>query len=101
MIRSSARHRYIVCYDVREPKRLRKTHDTMLGYGDPIQYSVFLCDLSRGELVLMEGALSSVANLSEDAVHVIELGPAQGLAQGRIRNLGGAALPASARHRVV
>mgnify|MGYP000653098870 CR=1 FL=1 len=50
-----SRHRYVVCYDVREPKRLRKMHHTLLGYGDPLQYSVFVCDLSAAERVLMEG----------------------------------------------
>jgi CRISPR-associated protein Cas2 len=55
-----SRHRYVVCYDVREPKRLRKTHQTLLGYGDPLQYSVFVCDLSAAERVLMEEAVRRV-----------------------------------------
>ena len=51
---STQRHRVLVCYDVREPKRLRQTYRTMLGYGDPLQYSVFvsntrcLCVISHG-----------------------------------------------------
>lgn len=83
-----SRHRYVVCYDVREPKRLRKTHKTLLGYGDPLQYSVFVCDLSPVERVLMEEAVRQVVELPEDSVVVIDLGPAEGVARYRIRELG-------------
>lgn len=82
------RHRYVVCYDVRDPVRLRRTHDTMLGYGDPLQYSVFLCDLSPAELVLLEDALRRVVRVTEDSVLIIDLGPAAGVARRRIRTLG-------------
>lgn len=95
------RHRFVVCYDVREPKRLRKTHETMLGYGDPLQYSVFVCDLSQAERLLMEEALSRVVKLPEDWVHIIDLGPARGLALKRIRSLGSRPLPAPKRYQVV
>lgn len=83
-----SRHRYVVCYDVREPKRLRRTHKTLLGYGDPLQYSVFVCDLSAAERILMEDAVRRVVDLSEDSVAVIDLGPAEGVARYRIRQLG-------------
>lgn len=83
-----SRHRYLVCYDVREQKRLRRTHSTMLGYGDPLQYSVFVCDLSGAERVLMEISLRDVVNLLEDSVVIVDLGPAGGLAEKRIRALG-------------
>ena len=83
-----SRHRYLVCYDVREQRRLRRTHNTMLGYGDPLQYSVFVCDLSGPERVLMEASLREVVNLLEDSVVIVDLGPASGLAEKRIRTLG-------------
>ncbi|MDR7579566.1 MAG: CRISPR-associated endonuclease Cas2 [Armatimonadota bacterium] len=83
-----SRNRYVVCYDVREPKRLRRMHRTMLGYGDPLQYSVFVCDLSATERILMEDAVRQVVRLSEDSVVVIDLGPAEGVARRRIRQLG-------------
>jgi CRISPR-associated protein Cas2 len=95
------RHRFVVCYDVREPKRLRRTHETMLGYGDPLQYSVFVCDLSHAERLLMEDALSRVVRLPEDWVHIIDLGPARGRGLTRIRSLGSRQLDAPKRCRVV
>ncbi len=83
-----SRRRYLVCYDVRDPKRLRRTHKKMLGYGEPLQYSVFLCDLSPMELLKMEKALRAVMNLKEDALLVANLGPVEGTAEERIRFLG-------------
>lgn len=96
-----SRHRFVVCYDVREPARLRRVHQTMLGFGDPLQDSVFLCELSRAECVLMELALRRVALLREDSVIVIDLGPARGVAASRIRELGGGRLPRPERGLVV
>jgi len=83
-----SRRRYVVCYDVREPKRLRRTHKALLGYGDPLQYSVFVCDLSEAERALMEEAIRRVVDLTEDSVAVIDLGPADGSGRHKIRQLG-------------
>ncbi len=97
----TTRHRFIVCYDVREPKRLRKTHEVMLGFGDPLQYSVFVCDLSNAERLLMEDAVKQVVKLPEDFVHIIDLGPAHGRSLKRIRSLGGISPPTPARHMIL
>ena len=37
---------YLVCYDICDDKRLRKVFQTMRGYGDHLQYSVFECQLT-------------------------------------------------------
>lgn len=68
------RHRYVVCYDVSDPKRLAKVYKKMRGFGDPIQYSVFKCDLSAQEKVLMVTELSQLINHKEDKVMVINVG---------------------------
>jgi CRISPR-associated protein Cas2 len=98
---ATTRHRFIVCYDIREPKRLRKTHEVMLGFGDPLQYSVFVCDLSKAERLLMEDAVKQVVKLPEDFVHIIDLGPAYGRFSIRIRSLGHNPLPAPTRHMIL
>lgn len=97
----SGRHRLIVSYDVRDPTRLRRTHQTMLGFGDPIQYSVFVCELSGTERVLMEEALRKTAKLSEDSIAIVDLGPARGVARQRIDTLGRGVLPTFRRYRIV
>jgi CRISPR-associated protein Cas2 len=96
-----SRNRFVVCYDVRDPARLRRTHRTMLGYGDPLQYSVFLCELSRAERILMETALRRVVALREDSVVIIDLGPASGPAARRITQLGVGRIPRPERGLVI
>ena len=95
------RHSLLVCYDVRDPARLRRTHKVMLGFGDPIQYSVFLCELSRAERLLLEEALRRVVSLRDDSVLIIDLGPARGTAAHRIAKLGRGALPHLERELIV
>ncbi|MCX6678872.1 MAG: CRISPR-associated endonuclease Cas2 [Methanothrix sp.] len=46
---------YVVSYDIREQKRLYKVHRAMMGFGEPVHYSVFRCLLtSRGKEEMME-----------------------------------------------
>jgi CRISPR-associated protein Cas2 len=71
-----ARKRYLVAYDIREDRRLRNVASCMEGYGERIQYSVFICDLSDQEAVLMRGDVEARMKLSEDSVMIIDLGRA-------------------------
>lgn len=69
-----ARRRYLVAYDIRDDKRLRQVAICMEGYGERIQYSVFVCDLSDQEMVAMRVDMESRMKLSEDSVMVVDLG---------------------------
>ncbi|HET8682390.1 MAG TPA: CRISPR-associated endonuclease Cas2 [Micromonosporaceae bacterium] len=71
-----ARRRYLVAYDIREDRRLRSVATCMEGYGDRIQYSVFVCDLSDQEVVEMRSDIETRIKSSEDSVMVIDLGRA-------------------------
>jgi len=71
-----ARHRYLVAYDIRDDRRLRKVATCMEGYGTRVQYSVFVSDLSDRELILMRGDLEYLMKPSEDSVMIVELGQA-------------------------
>lgn len=82
------RTRYIVCYDIADPQRLRRVHRTMRGYGNPLQSSVFRCDLLPAERVLLIEALTSIINHREDQVMLIRLGPADGRACESIETVG-------------
>lgn len=68
------RRAYLICYDVRHPKRLRKAHRTAKAYGEPWQYSVFYCLLKEIDRVRLEAAMSKVLNLKEDQLLIIDLG---------------------------
>lgn len=69
------RKNYIVSYDIRDEKRLRKVFKICKDHGLHLQYSVFECDLTAAERVLFEEKLSAVMNLKEDQVLFIDLGP--------------------------
>lgn len=72
------RRRYIVAYDIRQPGRLRRVHDIVRSFGEAVQYSVFVCDLTRSELVALRARLHAVVKLSEDSVVFIDLGDTKG-----------------------
>lgn len=82
------RNRYIVSYDICDDKRLRRVYKTMRGFGEALQYSVFLCDLSPSERILLLEKLTPLLNHREDQVLLINLGPADGQSGERIETLG-------------
>lgn len=82
------RNRHLVAYDVRDARRLRRVHRAMRGFGDALQYSVFRCDLSAKELVILMEALKRELNLKEDRAMIVDLGPAAGMGEDRVRFLG-------------
>ena len=69
-----SRRRYLVAYDIRDDRRLRNIATCMEGYGTRIQYSVFICDLTTQEVVLMRSDVEARMKPSEDSVMVIDLG---------------------------
>jgi CRISPR-associated protein Cas2 len=80
--------RYIVSYDISDPKRLRLVHKTMLGYGEPLQYSVFCCDLSPSSRIMLISDLSEIIDHHEDQVMLIDIGPAAGRGRQSIETVG-------------
>ena len=69
-----ARRRCLIAYDISEPRRLRRVCKTMEEYGERLQYSVFICDLSRTELVHARAEVEQHMNLGEDSVVIVDLG---------------------------
>ena len=82
------RRRYVVCYDVADPRRLERTYKKMNGFGQPVQYSVFVCDLSPSTRVLLEQALTEILNLKEDRVLIVDAGPTEGRGEECFTTLG-------------
>lgn len=72
------RLRYLVAYDVRHPRRLRRVHKVAKDYGYPLQYSIFVCDLTKIELITLKSDLAAEANLTEDSIAIFELGQPDG-----------------------
>lgn len=65
---------YLVCYDIRDEKRLRRVHRVCKGYGEPWQYSVFFCVLKDIDRVRLQSELETEMNLREDQAMIIQLG---------------------------
>ena len=68
------RKRYLVAYDIREDKRLRRVHKTMKGYGWSLQYSVFVCDLDAIELLALRTDLGEIIHHALDSIAIVDLG---------------------------
>jgi CRISPR-associated protein Cas2 len=82
------RNSYLICYDICDDKRLRKVFQTMRGYGDHLQYSVFECQLTPADLVRLRTALGAIVHHKEDQVLFVNLGPAEGRGDRVITALG-------------
>jgi CRISPR-associated protein Cas2 len=70
----AARTRYLLAYDIREPRRLRRIHRLAKDFGEPLQYSVFVCDLTGVELLVLKTKLLATMNVREDSVGIFDLG---------------------------
>lgn len=85
------RRRHLIAYDISDPKRLRQVIKIMEGYGQRLQYSVFLCDLSGVEYIRWQADILAVVRLDQDSVVTIDLGalpsPTPIRAIGRPRSL--------------
>lgn len=79
---------YLVTYDIRDEKRLRKVFRTMRDWGDHIQYSVFECQLSPMDLTRLKAELKEIIHCSQDQVLFVDLGPAAGRGERVIEAIG-------------
>lgn len=65
---------YLVCYDIRDPRRLQRVHKVLKGYGHPWQYSVFFCVLKDVDRVRLKTALEAEMNKKQDQALIIDIG---------------------------
>src|SRR4051812_555193 len=82
------RTRHLLAYDIRHPRRLRRVHQVAKGYGDPLQYSVFVCDLTPVELLDLKADLLLAMNVREDSIGIVDLGPPNGRGLERVEFMG-------------
>jgi len=64
---------YIVCYDIREEKRLARVYKYIKQRGLHIQYSVFHCRLTYQELVELKRDLKQIIDEEVDDVRIYPL----------------------------
>lgn len=63
---------YLVAYDIREERRLKKVAKILEGYGTRIQYSFFRCHMSERSLERLRWELSKIV-LQEDTLLFLSL----------------------------
>ena len=64
---------YLVCYDIRDERRLHRVYRTMKQTGLHIQYSVFHCRLTWNELIELKGRLKGLIDEKEDDLRIYPL----------------------------
>ena len=64
---------YLVCYDVRDARRLRKVAKHLEGYGTRLQYSIFRCWLSPSQMQRLRWEMTEKFVTPEDDVMFIPL----------------------------
>ena len=82
------RKRYIVSYDIADPKRLRQVARIVEGYGYRLQFSVFECLLDPLRLEEIKTYLTDVIHHTEDQVLFIALGTKKADANFVIESIG-------------
>ena len=83
-----SRRHYLVSYDISDDKRRTKVFKTLEGFGDHVQYSVFLCELNAGEQVALQGQLAEWVQGNEDQVMILDLGGADTPLETALKCLG-------------
>ncbi len=83
-----SRTRYLVSYDIGNPKRLRKVAKTCESYGSRIQYSVFECPLDDLKFQSLRSALDSIIHHDDDQILFVSLGAETSANPMRIESLG-------------
>lgn len=89
---------YLVCYDIADPKRLRKVARLCEDFGYRKQYSVFLVRVSATDYVRLRTRLYEAINLTLDQVLFI---PLCGKCSGGFESLGKPTDPPESRDVVV
>ena len=60
----------LLCYDIRDPKRLRRVHAHVRKHGIPLQYSVFYLEKSNAEVTLLLRELEGIIDTGVDDIRV-------------------------------
>jgi len=64
---------YLFCYDIADPKRLRKTAKILENYGLRIQKSFFQCELGEEEAADLKYKLLKVINKKKDSLFYLSV----------------------------
>lgn len=63
---------YLICYDIRDPKRWRQVYKQLEGYGERLQFSIFRCRLTPREREKLRWQLEKILT-KEDNLLIVGL----------------------------
>lgn len=69
------RYHVLISYDICNPKRLQKVHRIVSSNGQPLQYSVYISQLSEMDFAMLREKLNDTINHREDKIVMIRLSP--------------------------
>lgn len=64
---------YMICYDISNPKRLRKTAKILENFGLRVQKSFFQCEISKEGIDKLRTELLTVINTDKDYFYIYPL----------------------------
>ncbi len=64
---------YLVAYDIPNNKRRTKLFKKLKGFGFPVQFSLFECDLDGQLLIRLKEVIGGIAKSGEDNVRIYPL----------------------------
>lgn len=76
MSRFTKRNHFLVSYDIADDERRNEVFRTCKDFGNHVQYSVFLCELDRREVITLRELLRASIHHGDDQVLIVDLGPA-------------------------
>lgn len=83
---------YLCSYDVASDKegdkRRAKLFQLLLDHGEHVQFSVFLCALTRSECAQLKATAEAILHLEQDQLLLIDLGPDRSEWTGSIISVG-------------
>lgn len=80
--------RTLIAYDIPNDKRRTKLAKSLSTYGDRVQYSVFVVDISPARLIKLKDKLVEIIEAEEDSIMICDLGRVAELDASRFSYLG-------------
>lgn len=82
------RNVWLVSYDISDPARQRQIRKLLLGFGDPLHYSVFIVQANRMELNHLTEILNKTIDLSADRILLYNCGRNPDTVLNKLKHLG-------------
>ena len=80
--------RTLICYDIINDRRRTRIADALSEFGDRVQYSVFVVDISPARLLQVKSRLNTIIDPGEDSILFCDLGRVAELNETKFGYLG-------------